>query len=45
MIIISKWLDRKPQSYGTTYLQTPVIGSGAPVQMTISHLLRNQIFQ
>ena len=39
------YVDRKPESYGTTYLQTPMIGSGAPAQMTIPHLLRNQIFQ
>ena len=30
-----------PQSYWTAYLQTPMIGSGAPAQMDISHLLRN----
>jgi len=35
--------DGKPQSYWTTYLQTPNIGSGAPAQIAISHLLRNQI--
>ena len=32
IIFLSKWLDRKPQSYWTTYLQTPMIGSGAPAQ-------------
>ena len=35
--------DGKPQSYWTTYLQTPLIGSDAPAQMVILHLLRNQI--
>ena len=38
-------MDRKPQSYWTTYLQTPMIGSGAPALRAISHLLRNQIIQ
>ena len=38
-------MDRKPQSYWTTYLQTPMIGSGAPALMAIAHLLRNQIIQ
>ena len=37
--ILSKRLDRKPQSYWTTYLQTPMIGSGAPVLKAIAHLL------
>ena len=35
----------KPQTYWTTYLQTPVIVSGAPAQMNMSHLLRNEIVQ
>ena len=39
------YVDRKPESYGTTYLQTPMIGSSAPAQMITPHLLRNQIFQ
>ena len=45
IIFLSKWLDRKPQSYWTTYLLTHMIGSDAPAQMAISHLLRNQIVQ
>ena len=38
-------MDRKPQIYFTTYLQTRMIGSGAPAQMATPHLVRNQTIQ